>query len=412
MVVDIAYRLNTLGFLALEDGVHNGNYWISDLISGLEWVQKYIADFGGDPDKVMIFGESAGAESVQALLASPKAVGLFRGAIMQSNYLQPYVPIPQAYNQTTLSILRETGCGNSSDQLACLQAYNATALINLRTNFNYPVVDGTYLLSPYINLNASAAGNVSSSVPVITGVNRDEAGVLIPLPSTTNYTQALYQLAAEESQDTPNVAAILSHLNDFPLGTGPSMNNTLLNQIFNSTVRVYTDTDFHCSDEYTALAAAHTGIWPKVFYYEFNRTYQDPGYNMNGVCQAPVTPTHPHGDPSLEYFKCHAGDLSNTFGTITYQGFPERDENDLPFSALMVDYWTSFARTLDPNPEPGFLQARGYWSSLEQTTTSGPWEAVDVNNPAMMELQWNSAMRPFPDGVQCAVLGQPLDYLL
>ncbi|TKA82779.1 hypothetical protein B0A55_01786 [Friedmanniomyces simplex] len=412
VVVDIAYRLNTLGFLALDDGVHNGNYWMSDLISGLEWVQKYISAFGGDPEKVMIYGESAGAQSVQALLASPKAIGLFRSAILQSNYLLPYVPLAQAINQTTNPILNATGCASSSDQLACLQAYNATALINLQPNFNYPVVDGTYLLSTYIDLNASAAGKVSSRVPVISSTNRDEAGVLVPLPSSSNYTAAIYELAASQPQDTPNVTAILANPSAFPIGTGPSLNNTPINQIFNTTARIYTDTDFHCSDEYTALAAVQNGVWPQVWYGEFNRTYQEPGYNMNNVCQAPITPSHPYGDPELEYFKCHAGDLPNTFGTFAFTGYPERDEHDIPFSQLIVDYWTSFARTLDPNPEMGYLLARGYWSTINQIAVSGAWESVNVSRPAQMELQWNSAMRPFPEALQCGILGQPLDYLL
>jgi carboxylesterase type B len=108
VVVDIAYRLNSLGFLVLDDGIHNGNYWISDLISGLEWIQKYITAFGGDPEKIIIYSESAGAQSVQALLAAPKAIGLFRGAILQSNYLLPYAPLAEAIKQTTNPILHET----------------------------------------------------------------------------------------------------------------------------------------------------------------------------------------------------------------------------------------------------------------------------------------------------------------
>ncbi|KAK3066993.1 hypothetical protein LTR53_016392 [Teratosphaeriaceae sp. CCFEE 6253] len=362
----------------LDDGIHNGNYWISDLISGLEWVQEYISAFGGDPSQVMIFGESAGAQSVQALLASPKAIGLFRGAILQSQYFQPYVPLAQAINQTTNPILNATGCATSSDQLS------------------------------YIDLNASAAGNTSSSVPVISSVNRNEGGILMPLPTTTNYTEAILELTASQPQEA---AAILANPAAFPLGTGPTFNNTALNQVFNTTVRISTDTGFHCSDEFTAIAAARTGIWPNVWFGEFNRTYQEPDYNTNGVRQAPVTPSHPFGDPELEYFKCHAGDLPITFGTFTYTDYPDRDAHDIPFSQLIVDYWTSFARTLDPNPDLAYLRARGYWDTINQITGSGPWETVDASQPMMMELQWNSAMRPFPDALQCGILGQPLDYL-
>lgn len=133
-MVDIAYRVSTLGFLVLEDGTHNGNYWLSDVITGLQWVQNNIASFGGDPSRVTVFGESAGGEAVMALLSSPKATGLFHAAILQSNnFLQPYVPVVTSYNISTLSILNATGCLTAADQLACLQAYNASALIRLET---------------------------------------------------------------------------------------------------------------------------------------------------------------------------------------------------------------------------------------------------------------------------------------
>jgi carboxylesterase type B len=408
VVVDIAYRLNTLGFLALNDGVHNGNYWISDLISGLEWVQKYISAFGGDPEQVMIFGESAGAQSVQALLASPKAIGLFRGAILQSQYFQPYVPLQQAISQTTSKVLNETGCDSSPDVLACVQAYNATALINLPTNFNFPVVDGTYLTSPYIDLNSSAANKQSSSVVVMTGVNRDEEGILIPLIPTTNLSESILN----QGYSNETNAAIFANIADFPLGTGPTFNNTSVNQVFNTTVRIATDRGFRCSDEFTAIAAASTGIWPRVYFYEFNRTYQEPDYNTTGVCGAPITDTHPYGDPELEYFKCHAGDLPISFGTFARSRYAERDAHDIPFSQLVVDYWTSFARNLDPNPSVDYLRARGYWYTLAAIGISGPWQSVDATKPELMLLQPQSTMAPFPDEAQCAVLGQPFDALL
>ncbi|WNH07636.1 carboxylesterase/lipase family protein [Thalassobellus suaedae] len=90
IVVSIAYRVGKLGFLAHPElSAENpekvsGNYGLLDQIAGLQWVQDNIAGFGGDPEKVTIFGESAGGISVSMLCASPLAKGLFRGAISQS----------------------------------------------------------------------------------------------------------------------------------------------------------------------------------------------------------------------------------------------------------------------------------------------------------------------------------------
>ncbi len=95
-------------------------------------VQKYIESFGGDPSRVTIFGESAGALTVQALLGSSKASGLFHGALMQSNYYQKHTPLATSYNTSTIPILNATGCLNATDKLACLQVYNATTLINMK----------------------------------------------------------------------------------------------------------------------------------------------------------------------------------------------------------------------------------------------------------------------------------------
>jgi carboxylesterase type B len=79
------YRLSTLGYLALKDGKTNGNFGLADQITALEWVRQNIHHFGGDPDRITIFGQSAGAGSVRAMIASPKAAGKFSSAIMLSN---------------------------------------------------------------------------------------------------------------------------------------------------------------------------------------------------------------------------------------------------------------------------------------------------------------------------------------
>jgi carboxylesterase type B len=83
VVVTINHRLNIFGYLGLDDTV-KGNYGIADKIAALQWVHDNIAAFGGDPERVMIFGQSAGGASVIDLIKTPKAHGLFSSAISQS----------------------------------------------------------------------------------------------------------------------------------------------------------------------------------------------------------------------------------------------------------------------------------------------------------------------------------------
>lgn len=141
VVVDINYRLSTLGFLVLDDGVTNGNFGIADQVVALEWVKKYIAGFGGDPNRITVIGQSAGAASVRALLSSPKAIPNIAAAIPMSNlagfnyattYSQFY-SISDAVSTVTIPILEEAECNlpNNTAILACLRAYDAEALVSL-----------------------------------------------------------------------------------------------------------------------------------------------------------------------------------------------------------------------------------------------------------------------------------------
>ena len=228
---------------------------------------------------------------------------------------------------------------------------------------SYPVVDGTYLVSEFIDLNSTT--DVTNRVPIIMGVNRDEEGVLGTVYPTTNLTTGIDDIAAANHLSANDILA--SDL--FPLGTSDNNNATL--NVFNTTTRISTDVSFRCSNQFEAYAGVKDGVLPNIWFYEFNRTYQDPAYNPNLVCAAPVTPSHPYGDPSQEYFKCHAGDLANTFGNVARVGFPDRDGLDAKFGQLITGYWTSFARNLDPNPDMAYLKVRGYWDTIEQIGKSG-----------------------------------------
>jgi carboxylesterase type B len=141
VAVTINYRLTTLGFLALDDGVPNGNYGLADQIVALDWVRANIHDFGGDPDRITVMGQSAGASSVRALLGSPQSIGKFAAAIPQSNVggsnmasvMSTYYTIPEEVSEAGNPILAATGCINATSHLDCLRSYDAQALAELST---------------------------------------------------------------------------------------------------------------------------------------------------------------------------------------------------------------------------------------------------------------------------------------
>jgi para-nitrobenzyl esterase len=141
VVVTLNYRLGALGFMttrALASAGSRGNLGIRDQIAALEWVQNNIAAFGGDPERVSLFGESAGASSVCAHLASPLSKGLFQRAIVQSGpgcsgVLSPETPSPLIQMSALdfgARIVSHTPCANASDEVACLRQLPAQAFLD------------------------------------------------------------------------------------------------------------------------------------------------------------------------------------------------------------------------------------------------------------------------------------------
>lgn len=249
VLVTINYRLGTLGFLALDDGITNGNYGLADQITALDWVREHIKDFGGDPNRITIFGQSAGAASVRALMASPRAIGKFAAAIPQSNlagssyaktYSQ-YYTIPEEVAVAARPILNATGCLHAVDQLACLRAVDPYTLASLDTIARFLVVDGTFLTTS--QLEVTGRGPVAH-VPVMMGFMRDDGAAFISYP---------------DANDTVSISLVkngfdLNAISTLSLFTEPNGANATLN-VFNTTALVATDSEFRCLDEATAYSA-------------------------------------------------------------------------------------------------------------------------------------------------------------
>ncbi|KAI8958790.1 cholinesterase [Daldinia sp. FL1419] len=400
VVVTVNYRLTTLGFLALKDGVTNGNYGLADQINALEWVRKNIKDFGGDPDRITVFGQSAGAGSVHALIASPKSIGKFAGAIPVSNLasISPstgytkYYTIDEEVEALGNTILKETNCANATSQVDCLRSISPHVLAgSLSTFARFPVVDGRYLTSDRLQLRGPTL-----PVRIMMGTTRDDGGPFISYPTTTNETEYL----VSQGYDVPP-----SDL--FPV---PDIENKTL-ALFNMATRLVTDSIFRCGDQATVYGGLRNNRFHPVYFYEFNRTYQLSDWPRLDACEPPKTASHPHGDPDGEYLKCHSGELYYIFGNIARQGLPMRDEFDLPFQQYILDVFSSFARSFDPNPDVEFLKARGFQSTLEEIGRSGRWQpSTSEGEPTRRILQWPSSQGPFTEAAQCEYVGLAWDW--
>ena len=408
VVVSINYRLSTLGFLAVPGTEIKGNFGIADQITALDWVIANIAFFGGDPHRITIAGESAGAGSVRTLLGSPQAIGKFQGAIAMSNLgggaalglpgdygttYSTYYTIEQSYDVAGPQIFTAAGCNDTN--VTCLGLVPASTLVGLSTVARYVVQDGKYVNTP--NLVLSIRNASTAHIPVVFGITRDDGASFSTYPKTpiANHSQGLQAALGISSTWADRI--IQSGL--FPLvNTG---NLTL--DSFNVSQRIATDKTFRCVDQATVYAGSQTRAFQKAFYYQFERTID--GFDPNNVGQPA------NDDPKNSYFRFHGADMPWLFGTLNRI----REAQDLWSVQLTSSYFAAFVRTGDPNPNLEYLNARGYHRVIEGAQTFGQWTQVGAGKKAGDEirlLDWPSKSAAFVDVEQCAWLGYPLDYYL
>ena len=204
IMVTINYRLGVFGYLSLpelseESGKGSGNYGLLDQIAALEWVQRNIAKFGGDPSKVTVAGESAGSQSVSALCASPLAKDLFRAAIGESaTFVAPVLASPlftqDRAEQNGLKYMAD--CDATS--LAELRAMKAEDLLKHELSEISICVDGYAL--PELAWDIFAKGG-QNDVALLAGYNAEE-GTLFTIgqnPSPESYDKSLRDIFGDKA---------------------------------------------------------------------------------------------------------------------------------------------------------------------------------------------------------------------
>ncbi len=328
VVVTINYRLGSLGFFAdaaltaESPDATSGNYGLMDQQEALRWVRRNIAAFGGDPDNVTVFGESAGGLSVHAHLASPRSHGLFQRAIAESGAYSLTQPTLATAEGQGAAFATAVGCGQDA---ACLRAVPvATLLANQSTSPTayMPNVDGKVL--PATIGTAFATGQFNK-VPVIEGSNHDEFRLFVALLFELPFgpvTAAEYPafVAAELGVPAQVVPVILA---EYPLSNYASPGLAL--------GAIGTDAAFACNTlEAQKLLSQYVPTWG----YEFN----DP--NAPQRLLPPV---------SFPYGADHTAELQFLFDLPVTIPAPPLTAAEEHLSSAMVSYWTRFARGANPN---------------------------------------------------------------
>ncbi|WP_166997926.1 carboxylesterase/lipase family protein [Paramicrobacterium fandaimingii] len=335
IVVTVNYRLGVFGYFGYEGLPGSGNFGLADQIEALRWVQRNAAAFGGDPGNVTVFGQSAGAMSIGALLASPDAEGLFHRAILQSGspmlHWQRGVMFPRSPEHTpylSASRVAETGAQlarkfniGKEDALEKLRAIEANTLVEHTGDFANHVAWGTSLL-PQHPADAVREGRVHP-VPMISGNTRDEMRSFIAGAHSVNpiTRERLPELMVNSFDDRASLVAEQYA----PVGNDVAVMTW-------STITTDASFAFAAHREHELLSDRVA-----VFAYEFaDRTAP----NVNGVEEV----------PGLPMGATHASDLPYFFDLYGHDMLtPEQRE----LSDVMIDYWTSFAHNGVPTAERG-----------------------------------------------------------
>ena len=355
VLVTINYRLHALGFMSFGNNLVSGNMGLRDQHLAIQWVRFNIHHFGGDPNKITIFGESAGGVSVHAQVLSPANNGILAGAIAQSGSALYLNIEPRGLEvDFARNALIEMGCPTTMDQasLDCMQeisAEDATYRIidaeeaqydpDLQPKFIYmPVID-SYAESPFIPMDPLEAmkSGMFNRIPFMSGTVAME-GVL---------QTGIYALSGVTGTAMTEIIMIPAK-SGFQINYGQSETfNRVATMFYNQTtgdslfeqekpaIDFFTDVMFLSADQKTVeLMSEHmTNVYNYQLTQQTNNTLLGQDFGIT----------------SLEYTPTHADDLVFIVTSDDFVDVAQFNEEETSTSKHMVKYWTTFAKTGNPS---------------------------------------------------------------
>lgn len=318
--VSINYRVGILGFFAHPElskespSQASGNYGLMDQIAGLQWIKRNISAFGGDPDNVTIAGQSAGSMSVNCLVASPLAAGLFNKAIGESGggFTMGYRTLKKA-EEDGAKIMQSMNINSLAD----LRKASAADLLKKQTPLGGPIVDGYVLPETIANIYKQGKEN---KVDLITGWNEDEGFVFGKAQDAVEFRKTLSTTFGEEAEEASKYY--------------PANNNF---DAETSQIKLSRDQTFAVNNYTWANMSDRNG--GKVFVYRFMR-------------KPPAT-----GD-FVKYGAFHTGEVPYAYDNLK---FFKRDFEpvDQQLATVMSGFFANFIKTGNPNG-PGVPEWKRY----------------------------------------------------
>ncbi|XP_076428128.1 acylcarnitine hydrolase-like isoform X2 [Peromyscus maniculatus bairdii] len=342
VVVNIQYRLGVLGFFSTGDQHARGNWGYLDQVAALRWVQQNIAHFGGNPDQVTIFGESAGGTSVSSLVVSPMSKGLFHRAIMQSGVVLLPDLISDTHEMVYSTVANMSGCEttDSEDLVRCLRGKSEAEILAINKVFKTipATVDGVVFPRHPQELLASVDFR---PVPSIIGFNNDEYGFIVPM--ALGSSQTIKEITRENLQAVMKNTAAQMML-------PPECGDLLMEEYMGDTedphaLQIqFTEMMGDFMFGIPALQVAHfQRSYAPVYFYEFQH---QPSFLKS------TRPPHVKAD--------HGDEVPFVFGPFFFGIKIDFTEEEKLLSRRMMKYWANFARHGNPNSE-----SLPYWPMLD-----------------------------------------------